>query len=147
MLPHLRATLLADTKALRAELEGYADEAYLWKTVPGLANPAGNLALHLAGNLQHFIGAVLGGSGYVRDREAEFTRRGVPRAEILREIDTALAVVFRTLEDLPPARWDEEYPLAIDGTRVTTGFFLVRLCRHLAYHLGQINYHRRILGG
>jgi hypothetical protein len=145
MLNDIRAILLRDLATLRKELEAYPDEAGLWRTWPGVSNPAGSIALHLTGNLQHFIGAVLGGTGYVRDRDAEFTRRGVSREELLRQCEEASRVVSEVLEALPPTKLDEDYPLAIEGTQITTGVMLVRVSRHLAYHLGQINYHRRII--
>jgi hypothetical protein len=147
MLQEIREFLLQDLATLRKELEAYPDEAGLWRTGPGFSNPAGSLALHLAGNLQHFIGAVLGGTGYVRDREAEFARRGVSRAELLRQCDEAVRVVSEVLSSLPASSVGEDYPLEVDGARVATGTMLGRVSRHLAYHLGQINYHRRIITG
>ena len=147
MTKEIRDMLLLDLTTLRRELEAYPDEARLWKEGPGFSNPAGSLALHLAGNLQHFIGAVLGGTGYRRDRDGEFARRGVSRTEILRECDAATRVVSSVLESLHHSALELEYPLPLDGTPISTGYMLVRLCRHFAYHLGQINYHRRIYGG
>ncbi|HEX2719050.1 MAG TPA: hypothetical protein VHM67_15380, partial [Gemmatimonadaceae bacterium] len=81
--------LTRELLALRRGIEAYPDDASVWRPMPGIANVGGTLALHIAGNLQHFIGAVLGGTGYVRDRDAEFARRDVSRDEILREIDAA----------------------------------------------------------
>jgi len=91
----LAALLDRDLRALRRELEAYPDERQIWQQVPGLPNTAGTLALHLAGNLQHYIGAQFGGTGYVRDRDAEFARRGVSRAELVAEIERA-RVAIRT---------------------------------------------------
>src|SRR5262245_13323309 len=92
--------LSRELRTLRREVEAYPDDATLWKAPPGVPNAAGTLALHLAGNIQHYVGAVLGGSGYVRDRPAEFSKRDVPRDEILREIDAASAAVERTFPSL-----------------------------------------------
>src|SRR3989442_9068567 len=97
----IAAILRRDLGALRREIEAYADDRDLWRVAPGISNCAGTLALHLAGNIQFFIGAVLGGTGYVRDRDAEFARRDIPRAELLREIDAALAAVERGMGRLP----------------------------------------------
>ncbi len=141
----LARVLARDLRALRREVEAYADERDLWRVVPGITNSGGTLALHLAGNLQHFIGAVLGGTGYVRDRAAEFTRRDVPRSELLREIDATLAVVPRTLEALDDDALARPYPQPPGGATPTTGAFLLHLATHLTYHLGQIDYHRRML--
>jgi uncharacterized damage-inducible protein DinB len=132
---------------LKKELEAYPSEAEVWRVVPGIANSAGTLALHLAGNLRHFVGAVLGGTGYVRQRDFEFSARGVPRSELLAGIDAAIAEVGAALEGLDDAELGKEYPEPVANMRVDTGDFLVHLASHLAYHLGQVDYHRRIAGG
>src|SRR5437764_673264 len=85
--------LVRDLRALRREVEAFADERDLWRVPPGIGNSAGTLALHLAGNIRHYIGAVLGGTGYVRDRDAEFALRDVPRTDLLADIDAALVAV------------------------------------------------------
>jgi len=139
--------LARDLKALRREVEAYADERDLWRTAPGVANPGGNLALHCAGNLQHFIGGVLGGSGYVRNRDAEFGQRQVPRTELLADIDAAIAAVRRGLERVTPQQWEAQYPLAVGGVTLTTGDLMVHLAVHLGHHLGQVDYHRRLVTG
>jgi hypothetical protein len=134
-----------DLRALRREVEAYPNERDLWAGVPGVSNVAGTLALHLAGNLQHYIGAVLGGSGYVRARPAEFSRRDVPRVELLGEIEAARTAVARALAGTVDV--DGEYPEPIAGKRVRTGDYLVHLATHFAYHLGQLDYHRKIVTG
>src|SRR4029077_3543264 len=108
-------------------------------------NSAGNLALHICGNLQHFVGAVLGKTGYVRDRDAEFTRKDVPRHELAREIGKTIAVVSGTLGRLAPGALSVTYPAAPNNLQVPTGLFLLHLAVHLTYHLGQANYLRRAL--
>jgi hypothetical protein len=99
--------------------------------------------LHLAGNLQHYVGTVLGRTGYVRDRPAEFARRDVPRAELIGEIEAARKAVMTTLEG--PLDLDAEFPESILGMRLRTGDYLVHLATHFAYHLGQLDYHRRVV--
>ncbi len=147
MLTKSIAGILArDLKALRREIEAYPDERQLWRTVPGLPNTGGTLALHLAGNLRHFIGARLGGDGYVRDRAAEFGRRDVPRAELLREI-AAAERALDALGKLDDAAVAADFPDAIGGTRVANGDLLIHWAVHFAYHLGQIDYHRRVVTG
>jgi hypothetical protein len=141
------AILERDLSALRREVEAYADERDLWRPVPGLTNSAGTLVLHLAGNLQHYLGARLGGTGYVRDRPAEFARRDVPRSELLREIDAARAAVKAGLVGLTESRLRAEFPEAIGDSRIETGEYLVHLTVHFAYHLGQVDYHRRVVTG
>lgn len=135
-----------DLSKLREEIGLYVDEADLWKTGGKITNSAGNLTLHLIGNLRHFFGAVLGETGYVRDREKEFSDGGVSRADLLAGVDQAAADVKTTLEKLTADNLAREYPIEVFGHPMTTEFFLVHLATHLNYHLGQINYHRRLLG-
>jgi uncharacterized damage-inducible protein DinB len=148
MITSAVATILdRDLRALRRELEAYPDDRTVWAEPPGFPNSAGTLILHLAGNLQHYVGAVLGGTGYVRDRPAEFARRDVPRAELLDEIERARAAVRSTLERLAPDVLGREYPEAVAGARVRTGDYLIHLCAHLTYHLGQVDVQRRVMTG
>src|SRR5882724_5658255 len=150
-LPDLVADLAAildrDLRALRRELEAYPDERLIWREVPGLPNSAGTLALHLAGNLQHYNGAGWGGTGYVRNRDAEFARRDVPRAELVAEIERARMAVAAGLERVDVEALAQEYPEAIAEMRVRTGEYLVHLCTHFTYHLGQLDAHRRVVTG
>lgn len=136
-----------ELKALRREIEAYPSEAGMWEVLPGIANPGGNLALHLAGNIQYFLGNVLGRSGYVRNRDAEFASRDVPRKELLREIDNAIAAVQEGMGTITEADLAKPYPEPVGGVSSTTGAFLAHFATHLAYHLGQVDYHRRILSG
>jgi hypothetical protein len=149
--PTLAADLAAlmdrELQTLRRELEAYPDERQIWQEVPGLPNTAGTLALHLAGNLQHYIGARWGGTGYVRDREAEFARRGVTRAELLGEIERARAGVAAGLAAIDGRALDADYPETIAQSRIRTGEYLMHLSVHFAYHLGQLDSHRRMVTG
>jgi uncharacterized damage-inducible protein DinB len=148
MLPSYLSTIIArDLRGLRREVEAYPDDASLWRTMPTIPNAAGTLVLHLSGNLQHFIGAQLGGTGYVRDRSAEFSRRDVPRTELLSHIDAASDAVIRTLARITDVQLDAIFPEPIANARVKTADMLIHLATHLAYHLGQIDYHRRAIAG
>lgn len=140
-----RAVFVRELRAVRREVEAYPDEKLLWKEAPGIANPAGTLVLHLCGNLRHFVGAVLGGQPYKRDRDAEFSRRDVPRAELLQEIDATVEAIEEALGRPEDARLSARYPMPIGGRMLTTSQFLVHLAAHLGYHLGQVDYHRRLL--
>ena len=134
--------------SLRKEIEAYPDDQAIWREVPGIVNSAGTLTLHLCGNLQHFIGAELGDTGYVRDRPSEFSRRGVSRDELLREIDAAIAAVDRTLGKDRELDWSARHPRPVGGNyTVVLGDWLVHLVSHLSYHLGQVDYHRRMVTG
>ena len=145
--PAIAAIICRELRTLERELNAYPTEAQIWELPAGLPNSAGTLALHAAGNLQHFVGAVLGGSGYVRDRDAEFARRNVPRAELIEDLQNAERVVRETLPSMDPGRFAETYPLPVANRRVNTGEFMTHLATHLAYHAGQLNYHRRIVTG
>jgi len=142
----ISAIMTRDLRALRRELEAYADERDIWKIQPGINNSAGNLALHLAGNLQYFIGTVLSGTGYVRDRDAEFNRRDAPRAELLRQVDAAIAAVA-LLSRVSDAELAKPFPLPVGGVTLATGDFMIHLAAHFTWHLGQVDYHRRLLTG
>ena len=135
-----------DLAKLRTEIESYSNEGDLWKTSEGISNSGGNLCQHLTGNLQHFFGAVLGGAVYVRDRDAEFASKGTTKADLLTDIDAAEKSVKETLEKLSDEDFAKTYPIEVFGQPMTTGYFLTHLATHLNYHLGQINYHRRLLG-
>ena len=135
-----------DLSKLKEEIGLYANEVDLWKTDGEITNSAGNLTLHLIGNLRHFFGAGLGDTGYVRDREKEFSDGGVSLEELLAGIDQAAADVRSTLEKLTAEDLAKTYPIEVFGHPMTTEYFLIHLATHLNYHLGQINYHRRLLG-
>ena len=141
----LRTLFTRDLNKLHQEIEAYQHEEALWRVAPGISNSAGNLCLHLVGNLNTYIGAELGRTGYVRHREMEFSLRNIPRAQLLQQVADTLVVVDSALAQLSDAQFDAEYPLLVFEAKTSTGYFLVHLATHLAYHLGQINYHRRLL--
>ncbi|UCF18957.1 MAG: DinB family protein [Gemmatimonadota bacterium] len=143
----IRRVMSRDMASLGAQIEAYPDDDAVWKLAPGIANSAGTLALHLAGNIEAYVGAGLGGSGYVRDREAEFSTRDLSRADILSRVESARAALDAALAKLGDVDLKAEYPLEVAGVRLSTGQFLVHLAGHLAYHLGQVDYHRRALAG
>lgn len=147
LIDAIRRCLLRDLDALAAELAAYPDEASMWAKPAGAPNSAGTLALHLAGNLRHFIGGTLGTTGYVRDRDSEFAGAYMPRTELAARIAAARAEVDTTLAGLDQARLGEPFPLTVGGGTLPTGRFLVHLAGHLAYHLGQLDYHRRLVTG
>lgn len=136
-----------DLDAFTREVEFFPDDELPWATLPGLSNSAGNLALHVAGNLQHFVGAVLGGSGYVRNRDLEFSRRQGTRAELVTGLAQAREIVDSVVGRLSDDDLAEPYPELVGGRRLVSGDFLLHLSSHLAFHLGQAGYLRRALTG
>lgn len=134
-----------DLQKLRTEIELYKDEDNLWLVKNGISNSAGNLCLHLLGNLNHFIGATLGHTGYVRHRDDEFKLKNIPRQDLLLNIDNCILIVKESLKNLPEEDLYKDFPLPVFNRTDKTDFMLVHLTTHLSYHLGQINYHRRLL--
>ena len=147
LIKTLKALFRRDLNKLRKEIELYQQEAAIWVVDKNIANSAGNLCLHLVGNLNTYIGAELGKSGYVRHRELEFSLKDIPTSELLKQIDETIQAVEKGLDKVTDKQLDEEYPLLVLAEKTTTAYFLVHLLAHLGYHLGQINYHRRLLDG
>jgi uncharacterized damage-inducible protein DinB len=141
----LRKLFGRDLNKLKLEIESYQDEKKIWYTEKSINNSAGNLCLHLVGNLNAYIGAVLGNSGYVRKRDLEFTLKDVPRKQLVRSIEETIATINATLDRLTEADLQSEYPELVLAEKTSTEYFLVHLATHLGYHLGQVNYHRRLL--
>jgi hypothetical protein len=134
-----------DLQKLKTEIDLYKDEDNLWLVKEGIGNSAGNLCLHLIGNLSHFIGATLGNTGYIRHREDEFSLKNIPRQDLITNIDNCRLIVKNTLVKLTAADLEKDFPLQKHDTTVSTEHMLLHLLGHLSYHLGQINYHRRLL--
>lgn len=141
----LQSLFERDLTKLKLEIESYQDESKIWVIDKNILNSGGNLCLHLIGNINHFIGAQIGKTDYIRNRELEFLQKDVPRTVLVQKINDTLAVVNQTLDTLDEADLETIYPLIVFEKEMTTDFFLVHLATHLAYHLGQINYHRRLL--
>lgn len=135
----------SELKKLRTEIESYQHEEALWKTDKNIANPAGNLCLHLVGNLNGFIGAELGHTGYVRNRDLEFSEKGLSKAELLQKIDDTITVVDSTLKKLTDEDLEKDFPRKIFAETKSAEYMLVYMLSHFTYHLGQVNYHRRLL--
>ena len=134
----LRSLYSRDLNKLKTEIQAYQNDK-------NIANSAGNLVLHLVGNLNHFIGTHLGSTGYVRHRELEFSLKDIPRTELVEKIEETLAMINSVLSQLSEEDLKKEYPLVVFESTMTTDYFLIHLVAHLDYHLGQINYHRRLL--
>lgn len=145
MLENLINLYDRDLRRLETELAAFRKEENLWRVTGQIANPAGNLGLHLVGNLTTYISKNLGGIDYIRDRPAEFSRRDVPLSELLAVIRTTHGHVISTLQKLTRDDLEARYPEDVLGFEMTKGYFLLHLLAHLAYHTGQINYIRRVL--
>ena len=142
-----RDSLINSIDGISREVSTYAREADIWAINGSVTNSAGTLSLHLIGSMNHFIGATLGNTGYVRDRAAEFSQRNVPRDVILSNIAEVREMINHTFSLLKDADLENIYPLTTFGEGRTTASVLMLLCAHASYHLGQVNYLRRTLDG
>lgn len=145
LIETIKSLFNRDLNKLKTEIESYQDESKIWAIDKNISNSGGNLCLHLIGNINTYIGAELGKTDYVRDRPLEFSLKNIPKSELIRKIEDTITVVNNTLDILTEADLEAIYPQIIFEKEMTTGFFLVHLSTHLGYHLGQINYHRRLI--
>ena len=134
-----------DLNKLKNEISYYTDERNLWYVEESINNSAGNLCLHIVGNLNHFVGAVLGGDGYIRERDKEFSLKNIPKDELISSIDNLIGTLKKSFSKMSDEVLNKIYPINVYQKEMTTRFFLVSLAAHLNYHLGQVNYHRRLL--
>ncbi|MEP4531923.1 MAG: DUF1572 family protein [Cyclobacteriaceae bacterium] len=145
LLETLTALFERDLGRLKTEISSYQSEEALWSVDKEIANSGGNLAMHLVGNLKAFVGAELGGTGYVRDREFEFAGKGLSKSQLVSEIEETIEIVSTTLKKLGAEELKKDFPVVVFGKKTNTEYMLVHLATHLSYHLGQVNYHRRLL--
>lgn len=143
----VHALVRRELGTLAREVAAYPDDATVWALPPGAPNSAGTLVQHCCGNLRHFIGATLGDTGYVRQRDAEFSERGASRAALLALLETTREDVDATFARLDPAQLTRRYPIELVHGHADTGDWLTHLVTHLAYHVGQVDYHRRLVTG
>ena len=141
----LRILFDRDIILVQKEIGLYRDEASIWRVEGAISNSAGNLCLHLAGNLNTYIGHALGGTNYVRQRDVEFSAKNVAREELLQMLEKTRTTVRAALAATPEEKLSKPFPVIIRDEETQTGYTLIQLAMHLNYHLGQINYHRRLL--
>ena len=141
----LRYVFTRDIDKLKTEIASYTNEDALWEVSGAISNSGGNLCLHLIGNLNHFFGAILGSSGYVRQRDLEFSQKNIPVKQLVNEVESTARVVDLVLSSLTQEQLEETFPVNVLGEEMSTLQFILHLSTHLNYHLGQLNYHRRFL--
>lgn len=141
----LKSLFTRDLNKLYNEIQLYNDETTIWKTDMQIANSAGNLCLHLVGNLNTYIGKEIGNASYVRNREQEFSLKNIPREQLLSQDKATIDIVNIAFDKLNDKMLKNKYPVLVFEEKTTTGYMLTHLATHLNYHLGQINYHRRLL--
>jgi uncharacterized damage-inducible protein DinB len=141
----LRLLFNRDLLRLKSEIDLYKDESKIWIVEKNIANSAGNLCLHLIGNLNTYIGAEFGKTNYVRNRELEFSLKNISKKELIDKIDNTILVVDKSLQSITEEELKNEDQILVSDKKETLEFLLIHLTTHLTYHLGQINYHRRLL--
>ena len=134
-----------DLDRLKKEIELFSNENNLWRTAGNVTNSAGNLCLHLVGNLNTYVGKNMGHSEYVRDRDAEFNLKNVPKEKLVQQVAETKEIVLSTLKIMTADDLKQSHVEKVFDYEMTNEFFLIHLVAHLSYHLGQINYIRRIL--
>lgn len=145
VLEELKKVFVKDLQKLKEEISLYKNETILWQVKPGITNSAGNLCLHVVGNLNHYIGTTLGNTGYVRHRDQEFALKDIPQQQLIKMVEETITMIEKVLPNIKDDSLAKEYPIVVFKDKMTTGYFLIHLVGHLGYHLGQINYHRRLL--
>jgi hypothetical protein len=136
-----------DLTRLSQQIQAFPNDDALWQTLPGVVNAAGNLALHIEGNLREYVGRQLGNMPYSRNRELEFSLSGVSRLELGSRLAELRQLVPSVIAALSSQQMEREYPEVVLGVAISTRQFLIHLSGHLNWHLGQIDYLRRILTG
>jgi hypothetical protein len=145
MVETLKALFNRDLNRLKSEIELYQNENDIWEIREGIANSAGNLCLHLVGNLNTYIGTAIGNTNYIRNRELEFSSKYIPKSELIQKIEQTINVINNSLDMVSVEDYKKDFPLLVFAEKTSTEFMLIHLTTHLAYHLGQINYHRRLM--
>ena len=134
-----------DIRKLIEEVNLFRNEEDLWRTRGSMKNSSGNLVLHIIGGLNHLIGATLAQTGYIRNRDQEFIIKDVERKYLVAQLEELIAMINKTLSAITEDRMDSDYPIFFDKPKASISYVLVQLLLHLNYHLGQVNYLRRVL--
>lgn len=145
LIQTLKSLFNRDLKRLKSEIKLYENEDKLWSVSENISNSAGNLCLHLIGNLNAYIGAEIGKTNYIRQRDLEFSLKNISKVELLQKIEETIIVVENSFDKLKAEDLEKEYSILVFAEKTSTEYFLIHLSTHLGYHLGQINYHRRLL--
>jgi hypothetical protein len=141
----IAALIKRDLSTLLRHVEAFPSDEMLWQLVPGVANSAGNLILHLEGNLREYVGRQLGNIPYTRDRDGEFGMKSVGKNDLVRRLEGLVGMIPAVITSLSPAQLESMYPEAVLERELTVHGFLVHLYGHLGWHMGQIDYLRRVL--
>lgn len=136
-----------DLKRLQKQIEAFPTDEMLWEQCPGMTNSAGNLALHIEGNLREYVGRQLGQLPYQRTRDLEFSSKGVTRQELAARISELVETIPAIVGAITAEQLEAEYPQVVLEKPLTTQAFLIHIYGHLNWHLGQVDSLRRVLSG
>ena len=134
-----------DLRQLIAQVNLFNKEENLWKTEGSVKNSSGNLVLHIIGGLNYLVGTTLAHTGYVRDRDKEFSQKSMERKELVAQLEALIPMINNTLIALTKEQMETDFPIFFDQPNTSISYVLVQLLIHLNYHLGQVNYLRRVL--
>ena len=145
MIETLQKLFDRDLNKLKTEIELYKNENNIWIVDQNITNSAGNLCLHLVGNLKTYIGLHIGNIPYVRQRDLEFSLKNIPKIELIQQVEETIDAVNIALGRLEESKLQEDFPIVVFTEKTSIEYMLIHLATHLSYHLGQVNYHRRLL--
>lgn len=141
----LTSLFTRELNTLIKELNLFKSDDAIWETVPGVSNSAGNLSLHIIGNLNHFVGHMLGNTDYVRNRDLEFSAKSIEKSRLISDLESTIELIKKVLPTITEENLNSDFPYELNGQKYKTDMFLNHLLLHLSYHLGQVNYLRRFL--
>jgi len=145
----IRTAFAYEYRNRAAELHKWVDplsDEQFWRNPFSHGNSVGHLVLHLTGNLSYYVGAQIAKTGYVRNRDLEFSEpRKLPKAEVLRKFDETISMVIATIEKQAEADWTALYTAEREPDSKNRVTLILRCASHLYHHVGQIIYLSREL--
>lgn len=134
-----------DIQKVIDEINLFNDDSNIWKTSGSTKNSSGNLVLHLVGGLNHLIGTTLANTNYVRNRNLEFEQKDIERVQLIEQLKELSFMIDKTINSISEEQLNNSFPIFFDKENATIKYVLIQLLLHINYHLGQINYLRRVL--
>lgn len=147
-MPNLASTISLDFadyyEYVAKQVHKWADplsQEQFWRNPYGYGNSVGHLVLHLTGNLSYYIGTRIAETGYIRNRDLEFTEtRKLPKDEVLKKFDDTVAMVANTIRKQRPEDWMKAYSAERESEAKERFMILLRCAGHAYHHVGQIVY-------
>lgn len=127
LIKAFKILLTRDLNRLKKEITLYGDEKKQWYIEENISNSGDDLCLHLIGNVNTYIGAQFGESGYIRNREAEFSLTGISREGLIEKIEETKTVIIKTLDNITEDQLQAECPELVFLEKISTEYLLVHL--------------------